>query len=96
MTTQSDSYGALLSLSSRDVQYLVGLTILYHTINALKMRSAPVSHLEQNFEQLDLLFVRYYSANEANNIAQRLRHLLPADSPLLIIPPPPPSSYSVQ
>lgn len=85
-STVSDELQAL-SVSSRDVQFLVALNMMYVTYLSVMAGTATPEQLEWNENAVDQLLMTHYSGSEVDALNARLRALLPQGGPLLFVQP---------
>lgn len=81
MTTETHS---TLTMTTRDAQWLAALT----SVGATLLNPMTTDHdVEHNLDALSALFVRYYSGTEGDALMQRIRALLPVETPLQFVNP---------
>ena len=75
----------VMTFSPRDLAYLMGVVALHHTLHNALCGNAPNAFVQHNVDALEILYEDYYSANEANTLAERLKAQLPNDSPVIVM-----------
>lgn len=75
-----------LSVSIRDLQYLVTAhAAMRSLVMALAYDTVPEGTVQNNIDALLELHETHYSGDESNALMQRLRALLPLDSPVCVV-----------
>lgn len=87
MTSSNDSVPPItLTLAARDVAYLVAAHAVARAIIGLQAGYASDNFASVNIEGLLMLHADdHYTAQESNTLMDRLRALLPLDTPITVI-----------
>ena len=76
MTSSNDSVPpttVAMTFSQRDLAYLMGAVALHRVLHNAINYGAPNAFVQHNVDALEIIYEDHYSANEANELTERLK-----------------------